>query len=129
MIDWYTHEDEHTIHHVYYKTDFAPEAFGLSPPEDPDPIGYCDWCEEDIWNDDYIVDGDIICPACWEYWNSHEIAVDFIKRFYGSMPEIAKRCKHDMWMEAFADYMREAEPEVFKQIIKKDDTALPSDAT
>ena len=83
------------------------------------PIGECAWCDEEIYNEDHIIDGDIVCPACEEYWNSHEIAVDFIKRFFGSMPEIAQECKHDIWMEQFAEYMRECEPDMFKQLLKK----------
>lgn len=94
----------------------------LSPPEDPDPIGYCDWCEEDIYNEDHIVDGDVICPACAEYWDSNEVAVDFIKLYFGSMPELAEQCRHDDWMEMFAEYMRECEPDKLKMVMKKGET-------
>ena len=128
MIEWYEHDDDgHTFHRTHYRMP-GENYYGFSPPEEPDPIGSCEWCEEDIWNEDHIIDGDVVCPACWKYWNSHEIAVDFIKRFFGSMPQLAQECKYDEWMEQFAEYMRECEPDMFKQVIKKDDTALPSDA-
>jgi len=121
MIEWYEHpDDEHTVHHVYYPHRMPGDNwYGFSPPDDPDPIGYCEWCEEDIWNEDHIIDGDVVCPACAEYWHSNEIAVDFIKRFFGSMPKIAEQCREDPWMEEFAEYMRECEPDMFKQVIKK----------
>lgn len=127
MIEWYEHDDEHTIHHVHYRMP-GENYYGFSPPEDPDPIGWCEWCENEVYNEDYIVDGDVICPDCWEYWNSNNIAVDFIVKFFGSMPELAKQCREDDWMEFFADYMRECEPDKLKQVVKNEDTALPCDA-
>ena len=123
VIDWYEHDDDgHTIHHVYYGSvskRAADDYYGWEP-EEPDPIGECTWCEEDIYNEDHIIDGDIVCPACVEYWESNAVAVDFIKLFFGSMPEIAEQCRHDDWMEMFAEYMRECEPDKLKMVMKKE---------
>ena len=117
--DFYLNGEWHNIYPSLYR---GGNNYGFSPPDDPDPIGYCEWCDEDIYNEDHIIDGDIVCPACAEYWNSHEIAVDFIKRFFGSMPQLAQECKWDAWMEQFAEYMRECEPGLLKQVLKKDET-------
>lgn len=110
---WYNGE-----FHRHYS---IPNDNWFDPPEDPDPIGACAWCEEDIYNEDHIIDGDIVCPACAEYWDSNAIAVDFIKQFFGSMPDLAEQCRHDDWMELFAEYMRECEPDMLKMLMKKEE--------
>lgn len=119
-IEWYSHDDDgHTVFHQYYRMP-GENYYGFDPPEDPDPIGACAWCEEDIYNEDHIIDGDIVCPACAEYWDSNAVAVDFIKLFFGSMPKLAEQCRYDDWMEMFAEYMRECEPDKLKMVMKKE---------
>jgi hypothetical protein len=120
MIQWYSSDGEHTKLNTYYRIGGGDGYYGWSPPEDPDPIGACAWCGEDIYNEDHVVDGDIICPTCDEYWRSNDIGADFIIKFFGSMPEIAKQCRYDDWMEMFAEYMRECEPGMLKQAAKKE---------
>lgn len=119
-IEWYSHDDDgHTVFHQYYRMP-GENYYGFDPPEEPDPTMWCEWCDEPISNDDTVRNGDAICPACAEYWDSNEIAVDFIKQFFGSMPKIAEQCRNDDWMEMFAEYMRECEPDLLKQVIKNE---------
>lgn len=106
------------VRHWTFNSDPEPS---LSPPEEPDPIGWCEWCENEVYNEDHIVDGDVICPDCAEYWNSNDIAVDFIVKFFGSMPKIAKECKEDDWMSLFAETMRECYSDKLKQVVKKEE--------
>lgn len=124
MIEWYEHpDDEHTVHHVYYSHRMPGENwYGFSPPEEPEPTMWCEWCGEPISNDDTVRGGDAVCEDCAEYWDSNNAACDFIIKFFGSMPDLAARCRWDPWMDEFAEYMRECEPDLLKQVMKKEET-------
>lgn len=101
--------------------------YGFEPKE-PEPIGGCAWCHDDIYNDDYIIEGDIICPACFEYWNSDEAIVDFAKRYFGSMPDILKECRYEDWFPAFGDTIRAWYGDMLAAMIKNDDAVPTNDA-
>lgn len=101
--------------------------YGFEPKE-PDPIGRCVWCGEPIYNEDHIVEGDIICPACDEYYLSNEAIVDFAKHYFGSMPEIIKECRYEDWFPAFGDTIRAWYGDLIVAMIKNDDAVLPNDA-
>ena len=101
--------------------------YGFEPKE-PEPIGRCAWCDDDIYNEDHIVEGDIICPACEEYYFSNESIIDFAKQYFGSMPEIIKECRFEDWFPDFAKTIRAWYGDMLVAMIKNDDAVLPNDA-
>ena len=112
VIDWYEHDDdhEHTIHHVYYGSVNrmpAESYYGYEPPEGPDPRAECAHCGEDVYTDDYMVDGEIVCPVCGEYWNSRDIAMDFARVYPESTIEFLKAAIDCDWFEEFAEDLKE----------------------
>ena len=63
----------------------------IEPPE-PEPVGYCSHCWEEVYTDDYLYEGSLLCDRCHAFANSREAILKFAEAY-----------PHE-----FFDYLREA---------------------
>lgn len=103
----------------------APDEFyyGFEPPPGPKPIGTCKWCSRDIYNEDHIFDGDVLCPECEKVAYKGSTAVDFIIDLLksgqvGSVVSFLQDNRLDDWTEGFGEYVRHYFEEEYSKWIK-----------
>lgn len=41
------------------------------------PVGVCCHCKEDVYNEDYIYNGDVFCRRCWDEIGTVKSVVEF----------------------------------------------------
>lgn len=48
-------------------------------PHEPEPIAQCEWCKGEIYNDNHVYNGDVICPECHKKTTDINEAMDFVR--------------------------------------------------
>lgn len=44
-------------------------------------VAQCEWCKGDIYNDNHVYNGDVICPQCAAFAEKPESVIKFIKAY------------------------------------------------
>ena len=89
----------------------------LTPPE-PEPVASCAICGEDCYNEDYIIDGEVVCPACDNYFYSDEIVLDYCTAHKESLMEFISDNICESWFQDFLSHFRKDYHEELTEWIK-----------
>ena len=65
------------------------------------PIATCSICGDECYSDDYLVDGDIVCPACSEYWLSDEMILIYLMQRRDDLDYFLENNTNAPWWEQF----------------------------
>ena len=126
-ITWYSRDkDGHTTYHTYYRMP-GENWYGFSPPE-PNPIGCCDICGDDVYTDEFELEGRLICPVCDEWYKNSEFFIEFLMNHPGSMATFLKDNCCEGWFEQMEEAGREYFEDDLIKYIKNEDTAPTNDA-
>lgn len=88
----------------------------IEPKEDA-PVGYCEHCKCELYNDDYIYDGNLVCKDCYEEAIDLATTMEYIKaypeRFFDYLLEcyICTDKIHDMIVAVLEDYREQEQTE------------------
>jgi len=80
--------------------------YGFTPYE-PDPIGSCAVCGDDVYTTECELDGELICHACEQWYESPEFFIEFLMEHPGSMAVFLKDNCCESWFREFEKNGRE----------------------
>ena len=80
--------------------------YGFEPNE-PEPIGICEICGDDVYNEDYIIEGDVVCPMCEMWYHSDEFLINFLMFHPGSTAAFLNEFRGQPWFPGFVESARE----------------------
>lgn len=78
--------------------------------KEPEPIAQCEWCKGEIYNDNHVYNGDVICPECAAFVEKPESVIKFIKAYPALFIEYLTEEiyeNRDEMLEDFRDWAQE----------------------
>lgn len=80
--------------------------YGFEPPE-PEPVGECFYCGEEVYSDDCTINGELSCMSCRELFDSDKLVMDFAQTYQGSWMWFLREHYDQPWAEQMIQAARE----------------------